>query len=448
MSPIDDELRTLLHSRADAVPPAGDPMAGVERRAQSMRRNRAAASIAGAALAVAAVAVAVPFVVSDRDARPVQLGSTPSASAAPSPSTVPATPAPAAALDPQHPWDYRGDRALLANVASMEQEWASVHPGSRLTPLYGEVYEASRRPQITFVADDHRWGVMASSEAGWTLLHDEALAPDTTTLMAALPADEVPRLQVVSAPSTGEIEYAADGTTFKPLTSVQPGVAYTPLEGDTSSDAVRVLNGDGDIDHPVFVGPAPDFVSRTPASPVAHPSNYLEWQPRGTANPRLESQAVMAYARTQSVDFTAVGHSVIWSGTDTYGRGLIVLQAWVGTGLAQTFGFVSTGEPFLGPVLGKDPSLLAYVASGPQGSGRDVLVLLPRPGAGPFSYASSVSAPYTTVGNARSDLQNVAVLDRDQRATDDRVKVLDGDGMHVLYQGALQPFLCGASGCG
>lgn len=456
MSPIDDELRLLLRSRAAAVLPASDPLLGIERRARTIRRNRVTASVAGAALAVAAIAVAVPALVPDRDARPSLVGATPSPSLEPSPSLAPsaaATPALAGPLDPTHPWPYRGDRSLLADTASLQQEWAAVHPGSTLTPLYGEVYESSKRPQITFVSTGggDRWGVATSSDAGWTFLHDEGLAAGTKVLMAALPADEVPRLLVVAAPATAQLEYAAHGTDWKPLTDVQPGIAYTPLQGDTSADQVRGLDGNGDIDHPLFIGPAPDFAGPTSSPSVApsyRPSNYLEWQTRGTVDPRLEDQAVSAYAQAQGVPTAVVGHHVLWGGTDKAGRNLLFMEAWVGGGQAQTFGFVSTGEPFLGPVLGKTPDVLAYLASGAPGTGTDVLVVLPRLGAGPFSYAASATAAYQPVGNARSDLNNAAVIYRDPKASSDRLRVLGGDGIKVLYDGPVQPLLCGVSGCG
>ena len=67
MTPIDDELRNLLHARADVLTPSADPLGGVERRARRMRRNRVAASVAGAALAVSAVAVAIPLLQSGTD---------------------------------------------------------------------------------------------------------------------------------------------------------------------------------------------------------------------------------------------------------------------------------------------------------------------------------------------------------------------------------------------
>ena len=83
MSPIDDELRTALQRRATGVAPSPDPLAGIERRAGRMRRNRVAASVAGTVLAVAAVATAVPLL-----------------SGAPAPDAPPVATAPSAAPTP------------------------------------------------------------------------------------------------------------------------------------------------------------------------------------------------------------------------------------------------------------------------------------------------------------------------------------------------------------
>jgi hypothetical protein len=93
--------------------------------------------------------------------------------------------------------------------------------------------------------------------------------------MAALPGDELARLMVLSAPSTGDIGYAADGTTFTSMMTAA-GVGVHPLEGDTSKDAVRVLDGDGNEDDPVFRGPAPDYVSTTHVSPPPSPTQPAE----------------------------------------------------------------------------------------------------------------------------------------------------------------------------
>jgi hypothetical protein len=453
MTPLDDELRSMFRDRAGMVAPAPDPLGGIERRAKRMRRNRVGASVAGAALAVAAIAVAVPSLVPDHEGA-VQQPAHPSNIAEPSPGAS-GSYGPNE-LDPASPWAYRGAMTVIAGneLVTLRSEWAATHPGATLTPLYGEIYGPSQQPQITFVSTgggEDRWGVATTSEGGWVWLHDEALAPHSTTLMAVLPADGPSRLLIVTTPMTGQIQYAKDGNTFASLPTVGdnvPGVAYTALEGDTSHDIVRVLDGDGDLDHPVFAGPAPDAIHSSGPMQTFKPANYLEWQTRGTVDARTESQAVSAFAQAKGTTDDKVGHHVLWGGTDNSGRNLVFMEAWVHGQQAQTFGFVSTGEPFLGPVIGKSPDVLAYLASGAPGTGTDVLVLLPRLGAGPFSYAVSATAPYHQVGNARSDLENVAVIYRDPKATSDRLKVVDGDGMKVLYDGAVQPLLCGASSCG
>ena len=273
MSPIDDELRSLLHARADVLAPAADPLGGIERRARRMRRNRVAASVAGAALAVSAIAVAVPLLRPGTDSGATQLA-THGPSAQPSPPST--STAVAGALDPLHPWPYRGDPALIAGseLVTLRAEWATGNPGTTLTPLFGQVYEPSGQTEIAFVAagTSDRWGVARSSEAGWEFSIRSLPPGPVTALMMPLPGDEVPRLLILAAPSTGDISYAADGTSYKSVAMVRPGVAFQPLEGDTSSDRVRVLDGNGDLDHPVFEGSAPEFPPNPSPSPNASPT--------------------------------------------------------------------------------------------------------------------------------------------------------------------------------
>lgn len=272
MTPIDDELRALLHSRADVLTPAPDPLGGIERRARRMRRNRVAASVAGSALVVAAIGIAVPALLPEGGGTgQVATSTEPTPSASPS---VAASAAPGA-LDPQHPWDYRGDAGLINDneLASLQAEWSAKHPGATVKPLYGSVYESSQQPEIVFVSTGggaDRWGIGTTSHAGWTWLHDEPLSPGTTALLAALSGDEAPRLLVVASPATGDIGYALDGTTFRSIQR-SPGIGLTPLEGDTTKDVVRVLDGDGNEDEPVFRGPAPDYLR--PSSPPSTPSS-------------------------------------------------------------------------------------------------------------------------------------------------------------------------------
>jgi hypothetical protein len=455
MSPLDDELRALFHRRADVLAPAADPMAGIELRAKRMRRNRVAASVAGTALAVTAIAIAVPVLRPDSHGQGSQFAP-PGPSA---PATLRPSPGDGLSLDPQHPWAYRGDPSLIAGneLTTLQAEWATAHPGSTLSPLFGQVYEPSQKPEIAFVATSpggSRWGVATSSHAGWVFPVDEALSAPTPVLMAVLAGDGAPRLIVIAGPRTGAISYAVDGVSFHEYPGPLVGVVFVPLQGDTSRDAVQVLDGNGNIDAPLFEGPAPDPATSASPSPGAKPVNYIEWQTRGTVDPAVEAAAVNAFAAAVGTPDAVVGHHVLFGGKDSAGRSLVFMQAWYGAydgGQGHSFGFVSDGkgggEPFLGPVTTQDPPVLAYLVSAAPGRTTDTLVLLPRLGAGAFSYATSATAPYRTVGSGRSDLANVAMIDRDPRATSDRVKVLQGDGSK-LFEGPVMPLLCGATSCG
>jgi hypothetical protein len=449
MSPLDDELRSVLHAHAGTVTPSPDPLAGVERRAHRMRRNRAAAAAGVTALAVAAVAFAVPALVPGRDHDSVRFATTP-----PSVSASPSTPAAGPdRLDPQHPWAFRGDSLALGNgvLDAVRSAWATRHPGSTLSPLFGQVYEPAARPEVVFVSHadgGDRWGVATTRAGGATLLADEPLPADPTVLMAALPGDEVPRLLVVAGPDTGDMSYALDGLSFHTRVGPVPGVTFIPLEGDTSHDAVRVLSGQGNAAPPVFEGPAPD-APPSAQRPTGQPANALQWAPRGTTpSAALMDQATSAFAQAAQVARADVTAKVLYAGITKDGWDYVLFQAWAAGQPARLAGFQSSstgGTPFYGPVIGKEPPLLAYVAT--LASGRDLLVLVPQPGVGRVLYATSSTAALQAVASGRSDLNPVGLVDRDPKAMSDRVEVHAGDDS-ILLRSPVQALLCGATSCG
>ena len=256
MSPIDAELRAALRGRAHVVTPAPDPLAGIERRAQRIRRNRVAASVAGSALAVAAIAAVVPALQS-LSAAPPQGPTVASAAPSAEPSTV--AERSRYALDPDAPWAFRGRPVEEGTRATIEREYATLTRGTdvRLTPLFADVYEPSQQLEVVFVATvdgQARWGVAQSSEAGPEFLWDEALADGAESLAAALPGDEVARLLVVAAPEAEVLEYRPDEVSgHVPLTVVEPGIGTLALEGDPQTDAYRVS-----YDGRLVVADAPD----------------------------------------------------------------------------------------------------------------------------------------------------------------------------------------------
>jgi len=283
MSPLDDELRSALHERAHDVHAPGDPLDGIRRKARSLRRRRSAGAVAASALAVAAVAVVVPSLTTTGGEERVgpQVATAPatdfplptlspgpdrSSSAAPSPSTAVSS----YALDPADPWPYRGDPdvAVAGDLDAYEVQWATVHGVSiddvELVPLFGQVYEPSATPQLVYLvrqaSGDHWWGVAEATESGPELLIDAPLPAVPVALVVALRGDEVGRLLVVTSPAVGTVEYAADtASEAAPMRRLADGVLIAPLEGDPTTDSVRVLAPGGSE---LLRVRAPDPVSR------------------------------------------------------------------------------------------------------------------------------------------------------------------------------------------
>ena len=448
MSPLDDELRAALHRRATAVPPSPDPLAGVERRATRIRRNRLAASVAGSALAVAAVATAVPL-----------LGGSPAPSRdAPLADRGPSGPATLHALDPDRPWDYRGispDRLGRGTVETVRRELAAargVDPAAvELDPLFGQVDEPSGQVELVYVAQvdgEPRWGVARSSEAGPEFAVDEPLAPATSALVAALPGDEVGRLLVVAAPEVGEISYGPDDASdLSAMAELADGVATGPLEGDPATDSVRVLGSDGEE---VFRGPAPDIAAPAPGG---QPANLLtSWPERGTSAPDVRLAAERAFAGALDVPTVDVRSRLLFGGADGAGNAFVLLQAWRVGDDAHTFGFTARPDgqevPFLGPKTDQDTPVLAMLVERAPGQSTDTLVVVPEPGTGQVLHGEAGSE-LRPVGEDQA-FDGVVLVDRAPGTSGDRLRLLDGDGDldRPTFDGAVEGLLCGLRGCG
>ena len=462
MSPLDDELRAALHGRATVVPPSADPLAGIERRAARMRRNRVAASVAGTVLAVAAVASAVPLLQAAvapgpdvprvASAPPTVLPSTP-----PSPAGSP--PPVSYVLDPATPWEPRGLPAQELGEGTLEtvrRELATargVPPASvALSPLFGQRYEPSGQVELVYVAQVDgaaRWGVARATESGPELAVDEPLAAGSTALVAALPGDEVPRLLVVAAPEAGAIEYGPDDASeYAPMARLADGVATGPLEGDPATDTVRVLDPQ---DREVFRGPAPDLAG--PPSAGGEPDNLLGWPERLLApDDGLLERAAAGYATAKGVSRSQVQYRPLFSGDNDPGQAYAVLQAWVDGQRAQVFGWIETPgrepEAQLRPLTDPGTPLVALLLTEIPGRTTDELVLVPQPGTGEVLYRSGPGAelrPVTVDG-----LDGIALVDRAPGAEGDEVVLLDGDGDldAPTAEVPVRELLCGEKGCG
>ena len=457
MTPLDDELRRTLSSRAAVVAPSADPLAGIEARASRIRRRRTLAAVSGAAAVVAAVAFAVPAVVPDRDAKPTQF-------ATPTPTAATVTQSDAV-LDPDHPWTFRGTPLSAETRAAFQQEWTARHPdGGRLTPLWSEVYEPSNQQEMAFVASDGRYGFVRARESGPEFEYDAPLASGTTALLFVLPGDEVPRLVVVAAPSTQKVEYAPDGTTYRNITvtgvvhadgpsgsstTTFDGIGTTALEGDLSADRVRVTGSSGSL---VYDQPAPNK-----ATDDGVPSNVVSWQERGDSGVGPPVHELLdAFAQAMGHEGQAgAAYQPLFIGDTDSGVHYTLGQAWFqGDAAAHTVSYATGGtngpELFLGRVTPMNAWGLAYLIGNLPGTSVDLLVVVPRPMIGEISYSPDATSAFQPKASGRSDLNGIAFIDRAKDATNDRLQALDGDGDldHPLYRGPVAPLLCGVKECG
>ena len=449
MSPIDDELRAVLHGRAAVLAPSPDPLAGIERRARRMRRTRAATAVAGSALAVAAIALAVPAVLPEAAPR-VQ---TPAASTAPSPTTAPA------AYDPAAPWAYRGGPTLdPQDLASFTSGWATtVGVGADevvFTPLYGEVHEPSGRFRFVYAASvpasgTMEFGLAMSSPTGPEFRSRAALTRDTTALVVPVPGDgEFLSLLVVAAPGTTALQYAPNGADFRAMTVKAPGVGIDAVDGDGALDRVRVLGSDGSE---VFTGPVPAFSDSEEQPVVGRPDNLLGWGVRGTQDAALAERAVAGFAAAKQVAREQVEHEVLLVGGNDPGQAYVVLQGWVPGQRAQVFSWVETpsreGEGQLRPLTEPGTAAVAVVLTGVPGRTTDELVVVVRPGPSRLAYGATSNDDFTVVEPAPG-LDGVFLIDREPRNESmDHLLLDDPSSSRQLFSGPASSLLCGEKTC-
>lgn len=454
MSPIDDELRTALHRRATGVTPAADPLAGIERRAGRLRRNRLAASLAGSVLAVAAVATAVPLLTAQSrpDAPPVALAPTDP------PSASPGTAAPTAsyALRPSAPWPYRGTPLAELGTGTLDtiaREYATkrgVAAGSiTLTPLWGQVHEPSGQAELVFLAvvdGEARWGLAQASESGPELRVDEPLPEPPLALAAALPGDEVARLVVVAAPTAGTLQYGPDLVgEDATLTALAPGVGTIALEGDPAEATYRVLDAAGTVllraEVPDVAGPDGEAAGPTAPEPGGHltaPSNAVDWPLRGEVPVDQERFALARAADMLGVTEGSLGARMLF-GAEHGGRFYGVAQVWSG-GDARFFSWRSALD---------DPEALAASLHLPTAPGPaacavtydDVLVVVPEPLTGQVFYAPDAQSEPEPVPDQGTEA--AVLIERPDGTSGDHLLILDGDGdpERPLYRGTVDELL-------
>lgn len=472
MTPIDDELRAVLTSRAGALPPSADPLTGIEQRAARIHRTRVARTVAGTALAVALVAVGVPAALGGAaqthrgglatvpsvpvPATPAPRSEAPAPTPAPkvaasTPAGRPSAAATASTSRPAGALSWPSKRLTVAHAAFVDL-WAAAHPGSG--PVQGEVLLGAVLPTSdpVYVLQLWRTGVaprivvVTVSRAQPLLVRDDPVPASVSSLEAVVAAGTTPYVVVVGAPAVTRIDYAADGVHY--ATQATGRTALFARTGPTAAvpDLVRTLDAKS---HATVQAVDP---GGGPASSSAEPSNLLStWPSRGTpsAGPS-QDEAATAFATALGRPGASARLRVLFAGGSDGGLRYLLGQAWIaGEGTAYTFGYTTGGESgpevFLGPITPAAPEVLAYLLCCSPGATTDTLVVVPQPGTGQVLYDDG-SGPHP-VGVGQDNLDGVVLVDRDPRASTDRLQLLDGDGRQS-FNGPVAPLLCALSGCG
>lgn len=271
MTPIDDELRTSLHRRADALAPPADPLAGIERRAGRIRRRRVATAMAGTAIAVAVVAVAVPAGISQLSSSPTSGGFAgggpptppPPPTVIPTPPTVPPPNPPPNLLD----WPARGglDSAPAAATAAalgaeVSRQWAAKHgAGSAGNKLWEAALPGGGAAGVWQM---WTWGSRTAYTVvgqrlpdGLTFIVSDQVTPKgVKEISSVLQGGAFPHVVVLGAPTTGQISYAADGGRLRPVEHLQGFVGSDgwavfdrtgPAIDQKAPDLIELLDGNG-----------------------------------------------------------------------------------------------------------------------------------------------------------------------------------------------------------
>jgi hypothetical protein len=266
LTPLDDELRRTLSARAGTVAPSPDPLAGLESRARGMRRRRTALSVGGAVAVVAAVAFAVPVLNPD-DGSELQLGTTPTPAVSASP-----TPTAVAVQRPDNvlSWPTRGDADQGPSVHDLGVAFTRAMDRS-------DGAEVEYRALFTARTDGVRYTMGQAWFAGEAVAYSVSysIGPDNVPQFFVGPATPAnpwglaflvtgfgntdhDLLVVVPRPGTGQVLYddnASGAFRPAPMPSALDGVALVERDLQASNDRLETLDGNGDLDHPIFEGP-------------------------------------------------------------------------------------------------------------------------------------------------------------------------------------------------
>jgi hypothetical protein len=261
MSPLDDELRRALRERAEVLMPTADPLSGIENRARSItRRRRAVGALAGTLVVVIGLVIALPQRGGGSGKSDVVRVASPSA-----------TPSAAAVAQPTNllGWEPRGNAGALDPSSVLETVAGAFGSDdasrAHYTPLFtytrGSIPYTVGQAWMTGDPVAHTFGY-ALFPSGSEVLFGVVTPKDSAVIafqIGNLPGEGTDLLVLVPRPGTGQVSYSPDTTTaFAPVASGRSdldAIGLVDRSRKASNDRVQVLDGDGNIDAPLYEGP-------------------------------------------------------------------------------------------------------------------------------------------------------------------------------------------------
>lgn len=160
-------------------------------------------------------------------------------------------------------------------------------------------------------------------------------------------------------------------------------------------------------------------------------------------------RALSAFARGLGVQRSDVDGKLLFAGDDDARNVYVFGQAWITGGDARTFGYSENSAreatPFLGPVTGEDPDVLAFVMAPGTGQTRETLIVIPKPSVTKAFYGEAGSEYIEIEG--QEYLDGVKLVDRRPGVQGDMLKLLLADGS-TAFEGEIETLLCGTKECG
>ena len=336
---------------------------------------------------------------------------------------------------------------------------AEVRPAA--DPLAG-IQERARRLRRTRLAAGVTGAALAVSAVALTV---PALTPGPATVRLAgptAPPSPGPTVDPSGAPAT------ATPATAPPVVTDPTGPAATSSPAATgpstwSSAApttpVRSLPA---VVPPGASSPSTSTPAASPAASVpqndAGPATVLrDWPQRGdrAAGPD-EAQLLSRFAAALPGSGAPPRYRSLFAGRTTGGLRYTMGQAWfsgddVAYGVSLTTGGASGPEFFLGRPTPAHVVTLAFLLCCAPGATTDTLVVVPQPRTGQVFYAPDGQSAFAPAGEGTGqNVDGVVFINRDPRASTDRLQLLDGNGDldAPTFTGPVAPLLCGLKECG